>query len=385
MPPKWTPPVEPRTLEEDAGVYCRDRNSVNYPDHPLQPAVEAIMQMNPAASHEPVDIVACGSSLGNLFRFISGDPKSFRILVESVDDTVHFIRRENSPREIIPNVRGYGHTFPEAYTTWESSVRGSSSHQRILSYNLGGFSCIVRFEGDGYLPEIAQIDRHTQTTIPGRKEAEETVEELFSKLGTESGDSNEPTATLPSQLKLSDAGTMVPQSALFDLKTRSIKRKPDQDAILDAELHRLWLAQIPNFVLAYHSYGKFDDIEKIDARPLLAKWERERESQIEKLIALLERILKITRKSDTGKIEITRAEGDRCLKIREQTHGLPSAFPGEARERWREWLGNVKVDEEDGGIKMDKGGVESSDDSSDTGSLDYTACDAECNYCGHCK
>jgi DNA-directed RNA polymerase subunit H (RpoH/RPB5) len=37
----------------------------------------------------------------------------FRMIVELVGQTVFLVRRENSPTERIPNVRGYGHTFPE--------------------------------------------------------------------------------------------------------------------------------------------------------------------------------------------------------------------------------------------------------------------------------
>lgn len=50
-----------------------------------------------------------------------------------------------------PGRRGYGHTFPEANTTWEADVKGSASHQRLIRYNVAGLDMVVRFEADGYI------------------------------------------------------------------------------------------------------------------------------------------------------------------------------------------------------------------------------------------
>jgi hypothetical protein len=50
-------------------------------------------------------------------------------------------------------------------------------------------------------------------------------------------------------------------SSCFDLKTRSIKRM-DVDTLGD-ELARLWIGQIPNFVLALTPLGDFQLIQHI--------------------------------------------------------------------------------------------------------------------------
>lgn len=64
-----------------------------------------------------LNIFACASTLGNLVRFSSGDPKPFRMLFNVIGGVVHFVRRELSPTETIPDIRGYGHSFPGAYST----------------------------------------------------------------------------------------------------------------------------------------------------------------------------------------------------------------------------------------------------------------------------
>jgi len=86
------------------------------------------------------------------------------MLVEKVGKAVFFIRREDSPTELIPDVRGYGHAFPEAFTTWESEVITSASHQRVIKYAFGGMKLLVRFEADGYLSRDYKGDRSTTET-----------------------------------------------------------------------------------------------------------------------------------------------------------------------------------------------------------------------------
>jgi hypothetical protein len=129
----------------------------------MQPAIEAISTHDPNFESNDVDLIGCKSTLGNLLRFSRNVDLSekYRIIVEVVGSMVFFIRRENSPTQKIPGVRGYGHTFPEAYTTWDKEVQGSESHQRIIKYNFAGLTCLVRFEGDGYHPDMVSNELTT--------------------------------------------------------------------------------------------------------------------------------------------------------------------------------------------------------------------------------
>jgi hypothetical protein len=114
--------------------------------------------MHPDFDLSSLDIVGCGSTLGNLLRFCGGLDKDFRFNVDLVGDTVFLIRKESSPTALISNICGYGHTFPEAHTIWEPEVKGSASHQRIIQYDFGGLKFMVRSESDGYLKEEAELD-----------------------------------------------------------------------------------------------------------------------------------------------------------------------------------------------------------------------------------
>jgi len=87
--------------------------------------------------------------MGNLLRFAASEAETFTFDFDMVDNTLFLVRRESSPTLKIPGIRGYGHTFPEAYTSWTAAVKGSASHQRIVRYDFGTLRCLVRSESDG--------------------------------------------------------------------------------------------------------------------------------------------------------------------------------------------------------------------------------------------
>lgn len=211
--------------------------------------------MNPDLARR-TDVFACGSTLGNLLRFIRGEDRHFRMLVELVGETVFFIRRENSPRELIPDVKGYGHAFPEAYTTWEPVVRGSSSHQRVISYRFGGLRFLARSEGDGYIgggeDEPCGDGDSPRPSVSHEFEEHNTFDELAAALTGHRVTLAAPEGKIK-KLEVLHAGDFVEQEHIFELKTRSVKRK-EADTFEDTfgdQLPRLWVAQIPKFVLAY--------------------------------------------------------------------------------------------------------------------------------------
>lgn len=116
-PPAWTPPVRDEKLKPDSGDVFRDMNAARYSSFPLEPGLRSLRALQPYYDFQAVDIVGCGSTLGNLLRFARSESRAFRFDVDVIGDVVLFVRRENSPTELINDLRGYGHTFPEAYTT----------------------------------------------------------------------------------------------------------------------------------------------------------------------------------------------------------------------------------------------------------------------------
>ncbi|KAF2813184.1 uncharacterized protein BDZ99DRAFT_438146 [Mytilinidion resinicola] len=396
-PPAWTPLDSPRKLREDSGKFFRDPNAARFATYPTEPAIQALFKEHPEFQTTDIDIFGCGSTFGNLLRFASGVDKPFRFSVEVIGNTVFFIRKENSPTELIPNVRGYGHTFPENYTTWASDVKGSESHQRLIKYSFGGFDCVVRFECDGYLPD--------HPDVATRKAAAPVTLDPASLVDSFTTASISPTRSeTAAELKVETAGFRMPQTAIFDIKTRSNRHRPEID--MTDVYPRLWVTQTPNFIVGYHhGDGIFRDIRQKDIRRDLAGWEEENANALTRLAALMHKIVDFARTSSHAKFEVYRPVADR-LEIREQPDEGRDALPSGLKAKWAQGpkaLGRKSVNVANPWEDGEKCAIsKSSSDklanaqptsekmteatwgNADEHEVDYTACSESCGYCGHC-
>jgi hypothetical protein len=338
-----------------------------------------------------------------LLRFVRNveTEKPFGFLVEVVGETIFLIRRDHSPKEMIEDIYGYGHSFPEANTTWDADVQNSETHQRIIRYQLGHLSIIIRFEADGYLAEkVPAKKRYRNSTY---QEVDE--DSLASALAGNNISAH--TLKNSDSLKITRGQDSVPQSAVFDLKTRSIKKKPYDTTIAD-QIPRLWIRQIPFFVLAYHERGLFrsEEVTVHNIKPDIATWESDNKRDVRKFIGLIEKIADFVKATPCQKLEVRYRHG-LGLELRERVEGLAPVLPNDLAAQWSSQgnraestggvaLGNHSVD---GGIYLEDGSIENelalgekNDDGSDDDEYDwdkeedYTACSLEsCNYCGHCS
>ena len=391
MPPSWTPLPGPTKLSEDSGKYFRDQNAARYPPHPFQPAVEAILEQQPDVNTSEIDIAACGSTLGNLLRFVRHEDRAFRMLVEVVGNTVFLVRRENSPTELIPGVHGFGHTFPEAYTTWDKQVKGSESHQRIIRYSFGGMKCLVRFEADGYLAHLVPKQSPAPTNNIG---VEDDINVALSfQFGETAIDSIQPSDDQPASITIQHGGQLIPQESIFDLKTRSFRKK-DTD-VLGNEIQRLWISQIQNFVLAFHTDGVFEETEinSQNVQDKVKRWEADNADTLRKFISLLRKVVLFARGWEDGRLELNRDEGAQVLEFRKQCSDAGTVLPNDLQDRWVTPFREQPVSEQAGSFSasshLHKSDREEDDyfvEWDDGSEKDYTACSASlCGYCGHCK
>ncbi|KAJ4420637.1 hypothetical protein N0V82_004202 [Gnomoniopsis sp. IMI 355080] len=377
-PPRWTPLATPRRLDLDDGEYFRDRNSANFPKHPMEPTIVAAVTMQRDIPQQ-TDVVASGSDIGNLIRFLQGEDKPFRMLVELVGDSVFLIRRENTPRELIPNVQGYGHSFPEAYTTWDSEVKGSTSHQRVITYRFGGLGFLVRHEVDGYIAgdHVDEEDSASSLPSPGHSDDGTELDHLSAAMA-----GNHVTSRLPedthTELKVIRAGKLVSQNQIFDLKTRSFKKKETEtlEGTLGGQLKRLWVAQIPNFILAYHNCGVFDEINVRAVQEEVDEWGKSHVDTLSRLAALIHHIIGLVRARSDNRLELRHATVG-ILEVREQLADAGAALSKDGRMLWENGR-DQKACEDSSSV--------GSDDWDDGFEPDFTACSADdCGYCGRCS
>ena len=417
-PPQWTPLAEPQRLKEDNGQYFRDLNAAKDSSYPIAPAVHAVFEQNYYYRTDDIDIFACGSTLGNLLRFARGIDKPFRFNLQVINHTVFLIRKENDPKQLIEGVRGYGHTFPEAYTTW-NDPKNSISHQRIIRYKFGGLTHLLRFESDGYIPEPSP----EETTPPPRSDSDSDNNDDSNNKNDDDNNNYEKDLILsfqdfiipsrPSTPKLtiktpqttkpssSSYSTTIPQTALFDLKTRSAKhgKKIDMTDIYP----QLWLKRIPNFITAYHDgAGLFTDISVQNIESEVKAWATENDAGIKKFARLLRELVRIAREnSPVGANTLLEVycPGKERLEVRMQFGEGSEALPWYLRERWEDnWTnwGVSRADSpvnhglghgDDGGFGLSRRYNSYYGSEYDSGSEpDYTACSADdCGYCGKCS
>ena len=412
-PPVWNPLTEPRRLTEDSGDFLRDPNAASFPRYPTEPAVQALLHQHPNFKTSEIDLVACVSSIGNLLRWSRGITKPCRFNVDCVGTTIFFIRKESAPGALIPDVRGFGHTFPASYTIWEDHD-DCASHQRVVRYDFGGLGCLVRFECDGYI----STRTHPRTTGPtiGAPEIDITKAKFPNDDLTTATTIGNPIKIISSP---SESLQPIPQAALFDLKTRSMRRYP---ADLADVTPRLWLAQLPTLILAYHHAGLFTKIEVQDHRPALDEWERDNAAEIRTLAQVLRKIVGLAREHGGGlevvihgpeKIEVKRQDPDeenyKTLPDDLKERWLANGKAGKANKSTSETSSDSEVDKKDN-FDSSSSDTESDDDEAvresevhsadgddnvfraydsysdddETSGKDYTACSESCGYCGSC-
>ncbi|RFU29085.1 hypothetical protein B7463_g7260, partial [Scytalidium lignicola] len=407
-PPAWTPPITPVKLSLDSGTYYRDPNAARAPVFPLEPAVQAVLTEARELDTQSIDLFTCSSAFGSLLRFVRGVDKPFRFFVEIIGHTAFFIRHENSPTELIPDVKGYGHTFPEAYTTWDSEVKGSTSHQRLLQYSFGGLSCIVRFQCDGYLKSKAPKD-----TKRGTNHGADGISAILDSMDSMNVVASQDRMDLQAgTLNVEIAGRRIPQTAVFELKTRSVRNERN---VFEEELPRFWTAQIDNFILARHESGAFNDIQVMDISERVKRWEQESQDDLRSLVWILRKIIAVANARNDKKLEV-QCKSLEALELREQDSSEHNALPHYLKSQW---LGNKLSRQKDYEVKAPFEGVgepignealkesefhfynpdlrdEESEnrfynsdwesEESEESEKDFTACSADsCGYCGHCS
>ena len=283
-------------------------------------------------------------------RFARGqfkEMKGFRMLVEKIGNTVFLVRRENDPREIVPDVRGYGHAFPEAYTTWEKDVAGSHTNFHLVKYKFGGLHFIVRFGADGYIKKADTSESKRKNgdnfsaSDPGVAEVLRLLAAENLDIGIDDDEFSQKYNSLPTEdLEVQTGGEKIDREHLFDLKTRSIKTKTTKDHLAE-ELPRLWIKQIPRFILAFHTRGKFEseNIQVKDVREDIDKWQADHKDDLARFAALVNKIVDLASSNSTfdGKFEICQHETNPgLLEFRKQLPDAGEVLSAAVRKGWEE-------------------------------------------------
>ncbi|OQO03434.1 hypothetical protein B0A48_10097 [Cryoendolithus antarcticus] len=254
LPALWKPLTGATQIPQDAGEYFKDTNAANYPAHPLEPAVAAALGQAPGLD----------TGQGEEKR---GEEKTFRFLVEAVGRTVFFVRRANAPDEMTYGPSGYGanghgHTFPEH------------------SQDFTDMKLVVPSGADGFLGE---------KTLAGEEDASVASESDLSNIAGR---------------KVRRGAYRISQHQIFDLKTHGMHKKDDDHVA--GHIPRLWLAQIPNFNLAFHEWGLFspENVSIRDIRADIQQWETDNVDLLGRFKWLLDKLISWAHDPEFGKYGI---------------------------------------------------------------------------------
>ena len=117
-------------------------------------------------------------------------------------------------------------------------------------------------------------------------------------------------------------GREVDQAAAVEVKTRAAHKVLDMNSVLP----RLWISQTPNLIAAYHRGGRFDDVQILDVRKDISRWEEQNSGNLRKLNTLIRRIIDTVQKTITTKCHVRGSESGN-LEIWELDISYQSALP----------------------------------------------------------
>ncbi|RYP64373.1 hypothetical protein DL771_008767 [Monosporascus sp. 5C6A] len=111
-----------------------------------KPVFQAVEAMTPDFHFDEVDIMARGSILQELLRFIKGECRRLNHLVYLVGNTLVFeVYRPRATRvtEARQRQMDTGLDFQDHFTKWPEGLEDSVSHVRVVNYRLGHLNCVI--------------------------------------------------------------------------------------------------------------------------------------------------------------------------------------------------------------------------------------------------
>ncbi|KAL4063769.1 hypothetical protein J3A83DRAFT_969411 [Scleroderma citrinum] len=303
----------PTTVPADRGEYYADGNACHMGHRsPLVPIFAAIDTLHGNFRYQELDLVTDRNNLRKLLRCINQQhDEAFRIDVDLVGKTCLLTRRDEVTKETITEFRGFGHEYEKAATKPRRGSEAEVGHHRIVTYDFGGLRVLLRYEVDACTESKSDdsdlLTSFSSLTIGDQRPTSQQDLAYVNRFGI--------------RVKLTNPRSVVPQSRVIEIKTRSSHRTLDWKEAYP----QLYLSQTPYLYLAKHTKGSFHPVEKINLNgQAVIPYANEAKGAMSKLEVLLGSILKAVRKQGEGKpLSLVYSEGKLKLYKRKEGSGKP--------------------------------------------------------------
>ena len=335
IPPIWDPPTMCPTLLPDTGGDYVDQNAHRTPGSPLQALIRAVQTCQPAFDFTEVSIVTDREPLRCLLGYVLAEPATFQFGITVIGNTALFTRMEERTRHYSSNhrhFREYRSAFEEQYTKITASAARTTSHHRVMQYELAGQTILLRYAADAYLGDrfmhAESLDEYPPEALVKRHKDKGFQGNLLSE--------TLPTNTL---VAVTEGGRIVPHAATLELNTEA-----QNSQALDSIAHKtpdFWISQTPNYHLCFHRETQegtahstsFDCIRLIPMTDLLIQWEESNAEKLRGLGRILEQVIKAAKDlggscivrsdgSQQSSLEVSRAEGEQVPALPENMQCL---------------------------------------------------------------
>jgi hypothetical protein len=266
-----------------------------------------------------------------------GSDDAFEFGLERIGSTVSFTRKE--PRTQIEMTKDEPLAFQEAftyeYTDPSVAAANSSSHHRVISYNLGGLQILISSSVDACIENKHMVihTEHPETwTLDGHPISSSDLPLRTSR--------RKSTGHRTDGLTVINGGRRLPNSAMLDWRLYESFSKTSTS--LTGKLANLWLAQVYNHVTAeYELLAKSTQtvafvktVDFWDVHQQVREWEQDNQLDLRRLVILLERIL-CTARSINHPLILRRKERAADLEVWRIKQGEDyPAIPDDLRDKW---------------------------------------------------
>jgi len=203
---------------------------------------------------------------------------------------------------------GYGMEFEKRFTKPLKCVEGSITHNRAISYTIGGINMVVRFEVDGCISS-------TRVT-------------LGSGIGQLAGES-----TTPTGFKVVSRGLLAAEESIIELKTSSLARR---NMGATKFMPQLWFSRTLVLIKGYHQgEGTFSEVVESNVEEKMREWEEGNREKLQRLVKVLQIIIGVLKGMEAKKCAVVLRKGQEDLEIYALDEGkYKFGVPADIRARW---------------------------------------------------